>query len=113
MVEVQTGFPEGQTIKASDANFFEAIKAAVDYRGDTTIALQDGSLVEGYIFNFSADKLDLFPKNSPRATSVRIPDIDSIIFSGADTANGKSYEDWLSKKEADKAAIKAQPIEMS
>lgn len=105
-------FTQGQSFKALDKNFSEVLRAAVDYRGDLLITLKDGTSVEGYVFNSSADRLDLFPRNSPRAVSVQIAEVDTLTFSGEDTANGKSYDDWLTKKEADKAAIKAQPIEM-
>ena len=108
-----TTFLQGKAIKSSDKDFSEGLKAVVDYRGDVTISLVNGNTVEGYIFNHTADRLDLFPKNSPRAISVDFKDIESLTFSGEDTASGKTFDDWIKKKEAEKAAIKSQPIEMA
>jgi hypothetical protein len=104
-------FAQGRVVKATDADFEEGLRAAVDYRGDVALSLVDGAGLEGYIFSASADRLELFPKNSPRAISIQIGEIESLTFSGEDTANGKSFEDWLSKKEAERSALKAQPIE--
>jgi hypothetical protein len=111
--EAASPFVRGQFVKAGDRSFSDAVKAAVDYRGDITVGLLDGASIEGYIFNTTVDRIDLFPKNSPRAVSIRMGDVDGLLFSGEDTANGKSYDDWLTKKEADKSAIKSQPIEMA
>ncbi|MDB5038655.1 MAG: uncharacterized protein JWQ35_2183 [Bacteriovoracaceae bacterium] len=106
-------FIQGRILKSSEPDFFEGLKAVVDYRGDVTLSLVDGNTVEGYIYNQSLSGLEIFPKNSPRAISINFKEIDSIQFSGEDTANGKTFDDWTKKKEAEKVAIKAQPIEMA
>ena len=101
----------GLVVKASEPSFVEALDAAVDYRGDVTVILSNGSSIEGYLFSRTKDRLDLFPKNSPRAISVKTSEIDSVSFSGEDTASGKTWEDWANKKESEKAVIRAAPIE--
>lgn len=106
-------FTQGVCVKSGEKNFGDAVKAAVDYRGDISVYLADGNSVEGYIFSTSQEQIDLFPRNSPRAISIPLADIERIEFSGEDPADGKTYDDWISKKEAEKAAIKSQPIELS
>ncbi len=103
----------GLSVRNSDPRFSEALVGSVDYRGDVTLILADGNSVEGYIFSIDSQTLDLFPKNSPRAVSIPIKEVDTLVFSGENTASGKSWEDWVTKKETEKSAIKAQPIEMA
>ena len=104
-------------IEAQSSLFGAALKAAVDYRGDCTVELSDGRALEGYIYNSASDRagkihrIDLFPKNSPRAESILSDSIVRITFSGEDTASGKSWEDWMKKKDSERAAIKAASLE--
>ena len=97
MVEA-TKIERGTTLKATDRDFESGIRAAVDYRGDVTITLQNGSEVVGYVFNGENDCLELFPIHGSQKESVLLKDIQMITFSGEDTAHGKSWEDWIQKK---------------
>jgi len=109
MLETQNleGFKQGVKVASDQGDFSEAIRAAVDYRGDVTIQLKDGSSVEGFLYNSENNKLDLFPKNSPQKRSLAVEDVREIFFSGADEAAGKSWEDWVKKREALKSKSKA------
>lgn len=107
----QNKFIEGVRTEATMPNFIDGLRAAVDYRGDCTLELADGSSVEGFIYNFANGAVDLFPKNSPRALSVKISDVKTLVFTGEDTANGKGWEDWMRKKDGERAALKAQSVE--
>lgn len=86
----------------------EAIDLAFDYRGDVTLTLRSGEAVAGYLFNRQSvgpdPYLELFPadRQDPRRISYR--DIVAVAFTGADTANGKSWEAWVSKKESERRA---------
>lgn len=111
MASAYSKFTKGVVVRQSDTHFLESLTAAVDYRGDVSIIVSDGSVIEGYIFNSTHERVDLFPKNSPRAVSVLVKEIDTLTFSGEDTASGKSWDDWVKKKEAERAVIKAQPLE--
>jgi len=95
-------FTEGFKISQTEADFFAAIHAAVDYRGDVTLRLEDGEELEGFLFNVNqhTDSIDLFPKNAPQARSVAAKKIAEIHFTGKDEAAGKSWEDWVKKREA-------------
>jgi len=47
----------------------------------------------------------LFPADRPDARQIiRYSEIASIAFTGEDTANGKSWEAWVSKKESERKA---------
>jgi len=87
-----------------------ALEKAFDYRGDVTITRKDGTKVEGYLFDRrSASSLRdsvvrLFPKNSNEKVSVSYGDIAALAFTGRDTAAGKSWEAWMKKYAAKKAA---------
>ena len=88
-----------------------AVETAFDYRGDLTLTLKDGRKIEGYIFDRRADAagldqciLRLLIKDSPEKLSVRYDEIDSLTFSGRDTAAGKSFETWVKKYKEKKAA---------
>lgn len=93
-------FRQGIQIQNTDHDFYEGINAAVDYRGDVTLELKDGRIVEGFLYNSFKGNLDLFPKNSPQKQSIAAEDLKSVTFSGKDEAMGKSWEDWVKKREA-------------
>ena len=91
-------FKQGVEIRPLDLDFEEGMRAAVDYRGDITLTLKDGSVVEGFLFNFFNQVMDLFPKNSPQKLSVPVNQIAAVVFSGKDEALGKSWEDYMKKR---------------
>ena len=82
----------------------KAIELAFDYRGNVSLELQSGELVEGYVFNrIEEDQSDamvvLFPLGQSGSREIPYKDICQITFSGEDTADGKSWEAWLKKKQ--------------
>src|SRR5271155_1410784 len=87
-----------------------ALEKAFDYRGDVTITRKDGSKIEGYLFDRrSAGSLKdslvrLYPKTSSEKVSISYNDIAALAFTGRDTAAGKSWEAWMKKYAAKKAA---------
>lgn len=74
------------------------VERAFDYRGDVTIRLTSGRLLEGYVFNRDAKCpipfLELFPKSGGPPVTVRFDELTDIQFTGPDTAAGKSWEAW-------------------
>jgi hypothetical protein len=88
----------------------EGLEKAFDYRGDVTITRQDGTVVEGYIFDrrvgsdLSDSVIRLFPKGDANKLTICYSDIRTLTFSGRDTAAGKSWEAWLKKYWEKKAA---------
>jgi hypothetical protein len=88
----------------------EGLEKAFDYRGDVTITRNDGTVVEGYIFDRRAEAdlsdsvIRLFPKGNATKQTIRYSDIRTLTFSGRDTAAGKSWEAWLKKYWEKKAA---------
>ena len=95
---------------ASEAEVREALEKAFDYRGDITITRKDGSKVEGYLFDrrtgFSlADSfVRIIPTNEKTKVNVAYADIAALAFTGRDTAAGKTFEAWVAKYWAKKAA---------
>ena len=95
---------------ATDAEIREALEKAFDYRGDITITRKDGSKVEGYLFDrrsgFSlADSfVRIIPSTEKTKVNVAYSDIAAIAFTGRDTAAGKTFEAWVAKYWAKKAA---------
>jgi hypothetical protein len=96
---------------ATDDEIRAALEKAFDYRGDVSITRKDGSAVEGYIFDRrSTGKtltdcvVRLFPKDSDQKISISYADIARLVFTGRDTAAGKSFETWVKKYQEKKAA---------
>jgi len=96
---------------AGEDEIRQALETAFDYRGDVTITLKDGFTVEGYIFDrrsggktLSDCTVRLFPKDRDEKVSIRYSDIARLVFSGRDTAAGKSFETWVKKYREKKAA---------
>lgn len=104
---------EGREFKpASLEEAIESVELAFDYRGDVTLTLRSGESVTGYIFNrqilTDGSYLELFPADCPDARRISYLDIATIAFTGEDTANGKSWEAWVSKKESERQAEAAR-----
>jgi hypothetical protein len=85
----------------------DGIDKAFDYRGDVTLTIR-GEQVEGYIFNRDVravpPRIELFVKGSEAAQVIPYADIEAIAFTGKDTADGKSWAAWVSKKESERQA---------
>ena len=97
---------EGQQFNFEDAEIRNTvIELAFDYRGDVTLELRSGERLEGYVYHRNSQEptpsLRIFPKNQAGTRDVEYKDILSIVFSGEDTAFGKSWEDWHNKKQKD------------
>lgn len=85
----------------------QIIDMAYDYRGNTTIRKTDGTEVVGYIFNRSQDSgdplIEYFDEAGDGPFTLPYSEIENILFTGKDTAAGKSYEAWLERKQREKA----------
>lgn len=88
---------------ANEEDIRQALEQAFDYRGDVTITMKNGSVIEGYIFDRRSGKtlhdsvVRLLPKDSNQRQSIPYADIAALLFSGRDTAAGKSWEAWVRK----------------
>jgi len=95
---------------ASEAELRDALEKAFDYRGDVTITRKDGSRVEGYIFDrrsgatLAESVVRIIPQDSREKVSIPYSEIAAMVFSGRDTAAGKSWEAWVRKYWEKKAA---------
>jgi hypothetical protein len=91
----------------SEADRIEAIDKAFDYRGDVSITLRNEQ-VDGYIFNRDAKavppRIEMFIKGSEEPRIIPYADITAIAFTGKDTADGKSWDAWVSKKDHERQA---------
>jgi hypothetical protein len=109
---------------ATDDEIRAAFEKAFDYRGDLTITLKNGEKIDGYIFDRRANSPKLnecfvrvMPRDRAEKLSIPYSEIAALAFTGKDTAAGKSFEAWVKKYQAKKAAgeknigIEAEPIE--
>ena len=91
----------------TEADRVEAIDKAFDYRGDVTLTLLNET-VEGYMFNRDAravpPRVEVFIKGSDEPRIIPYADNTAIAFTGKDTADGKSWDAWVSKKEHERQA---------
>jgi hypothetical protein len=113
-LEVFEGFEkdqlEGKTFHfdGSTTGLHAALDDAFGYRGNVTLALRDGSRVEGYVFDtrpaatLAASIVRLIPADGTRV-SISYDRIAALAFSGRDTAAGKSWEAWVRKYAGKKA----------
>src|SRR5690242_2569769 len=75
----------------------QALDNAFGYRGDVTLALRDGSSVEGYVFDcrpgvtLAASTVRLIGKDGVKV-SISYDRVAALQFSGRDTAAGRSWE---------------------
>jgi hypothetical protein len=95
---------------ASEQEIGDALEKAFDYRGDVTITRKDGSKIEGYLFDrrsgasLANSLVRLIPKDSNQKIVIAYSEIAALAFSGRDTAAGKTFEAWVKKYKAKKAA---------
>jgi hypothetical protein len=105
----EQGTLEGREFRpTTPAELAHAVEQAFDYRGDVTLELTSGVKVEGYLFNRQATGsqrvLQVFPKNAPGLRTILYNEVAAIVFTGKDTASGKSWEAWVAKKESQRRA---------
>lgn len=110
-----SGSPEGRVFRPTSASeLAEAVDLAFDYRGDVRLELTSGETVVGYLFNRHAKgespSVEFFPEDHSAPRVIAYSMIAAIAFTGEDTANGKSWEAWASKKESERRA-EAQRVE--
>ncbi|MBN9616623.1 MAG: hypothetical protein BGO25_19495 [Acidobacteriales bacterium 59-55] len=95
---------------ASEAEIREALEKAFDYRGDITVTRKDGTKIEGYLFDRRSGStladsfIRIIPSNAQTKVNVAYSDVAALVFSGRDTAAGKTFEAWIKKYWEKKAA---------
>ena len=88
---------------ATNEEIQEAFEKAFNYRGDVTITRKDGTALECFVFDRRAGRtledsvVRVIPKASFEKISIPYSDIAGLVFSGRDTAAGKSWEAWVRK----------------
>jgi hypothetical protein len=109
---------QGLAVDASDeAQLRHAIELAFHYRGDVTIARRSGGQpIEGYLFDRDLrSELNRSVVRVIRTVGGRVTipcdDIERLVFSGRDTAAGRSFETWLRKYVERKLSGEAASIE--
>lgn len=87
----------------SERERVEVFAMAADYRGDVTLTLTCGEVVDGYVFanepGAEPPHLRLFPKDSDGKRTIEHARVASLAFSGADKAFGRSWEHWVARWE--------------
>ncbi len=90
----------------------DALEKAFDYRGDVTLTLRTGGIVEGYVYDRRTGRslqdslVRVIPSKGEDRSRKSIPysEIAALTFSGRDTAAGKTFEAWVTKYWEKKAA---------
>lgn len=91
---------QGTRIELDPDQLDAAIEAVVDYRGDVTLEMKDGTEHVGYVSNCARRSplcFDLFPADGGAPVAVPVDDVTAIAFSGRDTASGRSWEAWVKR----------------
>ncbi|MGD0893703.1 MAG: hypothetical protein ABR923_19445 [Terracidiphilus sp.] len=95
---------------ASDEDVRQAFEKAFDYRGDVTLTLKSGEVIEAYIFNrftgatLAESWVQYFTPKATDKRKVSYAEIARLEFTGKDRAAGKHWEDWVQKYNEKKAA---------
>ncbi len=104
--ELQGWIPE----LATDEERLIAFEKAFDYRGDVTLTLTDGRVIQGYVFDrrsgttLENSVVRIIPSTERTKLSVPYNHVAALQFTGRDTAAGKSFEAWVKKYNEKKAA---------
>lgn len=95
---------------ATEAEIREALEKAFDYRGDVSVTRKDGSSVTGYLFDrrsgldLASSYVRIIPLNEKSKVNVSYAEVSALAFTGRDTAAGKTFDAWVKKYWAKKAA---------
>lgn len=95
---------------ATEAEVQAALEKAFDYRGDVTLTIKDGRVIQGYVFDrrtgasLSESAVRVIPAGERVKVSVPYSEIAALAFTGRDNAAGKSFEAWVRKYWEKKAA---------
>lgn len=89
---------------------------AVDFRGDVTVRLRGGAVVEGFAFDARLDGsptdcLRLLCAGSDERITLLLAEVESIECTGKDAANGRAWENWVRRYAEAKSAGRAASIE--
>jgi hypothetical protein len=88
---------------ATDEEIHAAFEKAFDYRGDVTLTLKDGRMINGYIFDrrtgttLADSAVRIIPATERTKLTIPYTDIAALAFTGRDTAAGKTFEAWVRK----------------
>ena len=83
--------------------FNQGLRFATDYRGDVTINLTDGTVVQGFVFDYNpAESMDqssiqIMPAKGGGRHCIPVSTISQVNISGRDMAAGKSFDTWIRK----------------
>jgi hypothetical protein len=97
---------------ATESETRDALEKAFDYRGDVTLTLRSGEVIEGYIYDRRAGRtltdslVRVMPSKGEDRSRRSIPygEIAAVNFSGRDTAAGRTFDAWVKKYWEKKAA---------
>lgn len=103
----------------------EAVRKAVDFRGDVTLELTDGRAVSGYAFdarlggavgstnatNPELEEIRILPADAADRARIPLASIRTLRFTGKDAASGKSWESWIRRYAEKRLAGEAASIE--
>ncbi len=95
---------------ATENDIREAFEKAFDYRGDVTLTLKDGRVVQGYVFDrrpgptLEESAVRVIPAGERTKISIPYSQIAALAFTGRDNAAGKTFEAWIKKYWEKKAA---------
>lgn len=94
---------------SGEADLLDALEKAFDYRGDITLKLKSGEELVAYVFNRDHEKkfLQVYPRDVDEKRVIQYAEIESLSFTGIDTAAGKSWKAWMEKYKAKEAALAA------
>jgi transcriptional antiterminator Rof (Rho-off) len=106
---------------ANESETRDALEKAFDYRGDVTLTLKSGEVVEGYVYDRRPGKtmddsmVRVMPAKGEDRSRRSIPygEIAAVNFTGRDTAAGKTFDAWVKKywekKNAGEKNIQIEP----
>jgi len=116
-------FGEGFVAERDEpARLDAALTAACDYRGDVTLTLDDGRVLDGFVYDRRPARdgrpaaVRMLPRDGGDRITVDEPRIERLQVTGKDTAAGKSFENWV-KRYAEKklrgqeASIESESLE--
>ena len=100
---------EGWTpVIGGETTLASVVEASFNYRGNVTILRRDGNRIVGFVSNRNTDAaspfLEWFDEAGEGPHRLPYAEVETIHFTGKDTAVGKSWAAWAARKEQAKAA---------
>jgi hypothetical protein len=103
-----------EPVLTDDLPLSKVVELAFEYRGDVSLDMVDGRTIVGYLFNHRSGRAatttpiaEVIQTDTGERLRLPYEQIETIRFTGRDTAAGQSFEAWQRRRNENAKAVEA------